>query len=275
MDLSIAIPDSALQDESTLLYKTKKVSIIARSCAIFKINQIFIYKDQSGNKNDSALLSILLKYLETPQYFRKQLFPKSKLLNYSGVLQPLNIANHLLTSNKKLIKNNDIRDGLVINHKGKKFVDIGIGRLTPYFGKVKPGTRIIVKIINTQPEFTIKEISKEDVKDYWGYKVKERGNLFSTLSSWTGKIILTSKKGRIFTTHDMRKFTEPNDSILLVFGTTNKGIHEILGADIKKIQNSKILNFFPNQGTETVRLEEAILGTLSIINSYNHHSTKS
>ena len=52
MDLSIAIPDSSLQDESTLLYKTKKVSIIARACAIFKITQIFIYKDKSGNKND-------------------------------------------------------------------------------------------------------------------------------------------------------------------------------------------------------------------------------
>ena len=111
------------------------------------------------------LLSTLLKYLETPQYFRKQLFPKSKLLNYSGVLQPLNIPNHLVTSNKKLIKKNDLRDGLIINHKGKKFVDIGIGKLIPYFGKVKHGVRIVVKIINTEPNFTIKEISKDDVKD--------------------------------------------------------------------------------------------------------------
>ena len=219
------------------------------------------------------LLSILLKYLETPQYFRRQLFPKSKLLNYSGVLQPLNIPNHLVTSNKKLIKKNDLRDGLIINHKGKKFVDIGIGKLIPYFGKVKHGVRIVVKIINTEPNFSIKEISKDDVKDYWGYKVKERGNLFSTLSSWPGKIILTSKKGKIFTTSDAVKFIKSSDSILLVFGTTNKGIHEILGADIKKIQNSKIFNFFPNQATQTVRLEEAILGTLSIINSYNYNKS--
>ena len=68
----------------------------------------------------------------------------------------------------------------------------------------------------------------------------------------------------------MEKFVNPHDSMLLVFGTTNKGIHEILGADIRKIQNSKIYNFFPNQATQTVRLEEAILGTLSIINSYSY-----
>ncbi len=225
-------------------------------------------------KGDSILLSTLLKYLETPQYFRRQLFPKSKLLSYTGVLQPLNIPNHLVTSDKKLIKENDLRDGLVVNHKGKKFVDIGINILIPYFGKVRPGIRIAVKIIGTQPKFTIKEIPREDVKDYWGYKVKERGNLFSTLSSWTGKIILTSKKGKDVTAHDIGKLSKPNDSVLLVFGTTNKGLHEILGGNIKKIQNSKIYNFFPNQSTQTIRLEEAILGILSIINSYNYNHIK-
>ena len=270
MNLSIAIPDSSLQDESTALYKTKKVSIIARACAIFKIEQIFIYKDKTGNKNDLMLLSTLLKYLETPPYFRRQLFPKSKLLNYSGVLQPLNIPNHLVTSNQKLIKNDDIRDGLVINYKGRKFIDVGINKPIPYFGKKKSGMRIAVKVIGTKPKLIVKEILTEDIKDYWGYKVKERGNLFATLSSWTGKIILTSKKGKIFTMSDAGKITKSNDSILLVFGTTNKGIHDILGADIKKIQNSKIYNFFPNQATQTVRLEEAILGTLSIINSYSY-----
>ena len=275
MDLSIAIPDSSLQDESTLLYKTKKVSVIARACAIFRINQIFIYKDKGENKKDAMLLSTLLKFIETPQYFRRQLFSKSNLLSYSGVLQPLNTPNHLVKSNQKLIKSGDVRDGLIIDYKRKKFVDIGINKLIPYFGKTKPGTRVAVKIISTQPKFTIKEISKEAIKDYWGYKVKERGSLFSILSSWTGKIILTSKKGKIFTAPDIEKFISSNDSVLLVFGTTNKGIHEILGVDIKKIQNSKIINFFPNQATQTVRLEEAILGILSIINSYDHIHIKS
>jgi len=36
---------------------------------------------------------------------------------------------------------------------------------------------------------------------------------------------------------------------------------------MKNVQNAKTLNFFPNQATETVRLDEAILGTLSIINA--------
>jgi len=269
LNLSIAIPDSTLLDESTILFKTKKISIIARTCAIFKINQIFIYQDEKGNENDLALLSTSLKYLETPQYFRKKLFPKSNLLKYAGVLQPLNISSHLTTSNQKMIKIGDIRDALIINYKGRKFLDIGINKHIQYFGKMKSGTRIAVQINTTQPELTIKEISREDIKDYWGYDVKERSNLLSLLSTWKGKIILTSKKGKNFTVTEAKKMSESNEPLLIVFGTTNKGVYDILGTDIKKIQNSKIFNFFPKQGTQTVRLEEAILGTLSIINIYN------
>jgi len=271
LSLSIAIPDSSLLDEATILFKTKKISMIARTCAIFKINQIFIYQDEKGNENDSALLSTSLKYLETPQYFRKQLFPKSNLLKYAGVLQPLNISSHLTTANQKMIKIGDIRDALIINYKGKKFLDIGINKLIQYFGKMKSGTRIAIQIKTTQPKLTIKEISREDIKDYWGYNVKERSNLLSILSVWKGKIILTSKKGKNFTITEAKKMFESNEPILVVFGTTNKGVHDILGSDIKKIQNGKIFNFFPKQGTQTVRLEEAILGTLSIINILNHN----
>jgi len=271
LNLSIAIPDSTLLDESTILFKTKKISMIARTCAIFKINQIFIYQDEKGNKNDLALLSMSLKYLETPQYFRKKLFPKSNLLKYAGVLQPLNISSHLTTSNQKMIKIGDIRDALIINYKGKKFLDIGINKHIQYFGKIKSGTRITVQIKTTQPKLTIKEIAREDIKDYWGYTVKERSNLLSLLSTWKGKIILTSKKGKNFTVTEAKKISESNEPLLIVFGTTNKGVYDILGTDIKKIQNSKIFNFFPKQGTQTVRLEEAILGTLSIINIHNRN----
>ena len=119
----------------------------------------------------------------------------------------------LSKSDQKLIKNGDIRDGLIINYKGKKFVDIGINKPISYFGKAKSGTRIAVEITAVQPKFTIKEVSSDDVKDYWGYKVKERGSLFSILSSWTGKIILTSKKGKIFTASDIGKFISSNDSV--------------------------------------------------------------
>ena len=47
------------------------------------------------------------------------------------------------------------------------------------------------------------------------------------------------------------------------------GILDILakeGASIKPFEF--VVNMFPDQGTETVRLEEAILGSLAILNSF-------
>ena len=266
MNLSIAIPDSSLIDESSKIDKTRKVSNIARACAIFKVKEIFIYKDRNNNKNDSILLVTILRYLETPQYFRKQLFPKTELLKYAGVLHPLKIPNHLTTSNPKMLKINDIRDGLIINYKGKKFVDIGINKLIPYFGKEKPASRIILQIKSTKPRLSIKEISREQIQNYWGYKVKERTSLFTLLSYWNGNIIFTSKKGKIFTCSIAEKYNKLSKPILVVFGSPERGIHEILNENINKVQNSNTFNFFPNQATETVRLEEAILGVLSTLN---------
>jgi len=140
--------------------------------------------------------------------------------------------------------------------------------LISYFGKEQPGSRVSILFKSGYPNFAIKEISKDQIKEYWGYKVKERGNLFSLLSSWNGQIILTSRKGKVITQEVAKGILESNKPLLLVFGSPERGIHEILGGTINQLQNSKILNFFPNQATETVRLEEAILGTLSILNLF-------
>ena len=99
MNLSIAIPNSSLIDETNKVDKTRKISKIARACAIFNVREIYIYRDSAGSESDSVLLSTLLKYLETPQYFRKQMFPKMNVLKFAGVLQPLKLPHHSTISN--------------------------------------------------------------------------------------------------------------------------------------------------------------------------------
>ena len=69
MNISIAIPDSCLADESTQLDKSRKISSFARSCAIFKINTIYVYQDK-GKEQDRSLLVTILKYLETPPFLQ-------------------------------------------------------------------------------------------------------------------------------------------------------------------------------------------------------------
>lgn len=271
MTISIAIPDSSLSDDITQKEKSAKISTIARACSIFQIDEIFIYHETLGEKSDAILMATILKYLETPQYFRRNLYPKMDLLKYAGILHPLNIPSHSKISDPRKINSGDIREGLVVSIKGKKFVDTAINHLVPYFGKEKTGQRITVQFKTSSPNFTIKEISRDDVKEYWGYKVKERGNLFSLLSLWDGKIILTSRKGKLISKEFLESFSEGNVSTLVVFGSPERGLHEIMGGKINQVQNSKILNFFPNQATDTIRLDEAINGVLSILNLFQTH----
>jgi predicted SPOUT superfamily RNA methylase MTH1 len=56
---------------------------------------------------------------------------------------------------------------------------------------------------------------------------------------------------------------------LIVFGAPDRGLYDISGKKINEIHNARVLNFFVNQATDTVRLEEAVLGILSILNFGN------
>ncbi len=267
MNISIAIPDSSLSEEPSKLDKSMKVSQIARACSIFQVKTIYIYKEMSGYDRDRALLRNILRYLETPQYLRKMIYPRSDDLQFAGSLSPLKIPSHIQTSDPKKIKSGDVRDGVVVYSKGKKFVNVGFDELIPYYGKDENGSRIVIQFKQGHPNFSIKQIQKEETRQYWGYDVKEASNLFTLLSTWRSFIIFTSRKGKPI--HKGQKyFDEISESdILLVFGSPKKGIHEILGNNLTKVERSQILNFFPEQATETVRLEEAILGTLAILNT--------
>jgi hypothetical protein len=54
---------------------------------------------------------------------------------------------------------------------------------------------------------------------------------------------------------------------LIVFGAPKKGVEQILTDEGQSIKPYEfVVNMFPFQGTETVRLEESVLGTLAILN---------
>ncbi len=271
MKTSIAIPDSSIKDESTQLGKSMKISLIARACAIFRVQTIYIYHESSGSEQDRSLLRTILKYLETPQYLRRGLFQRISELKFAGSLSPLKIPHHSYTSDSRKIKAGDIREGMIVFVKGRKYVDVGLDQLIPYFGEDKEGRRVTVQFKTGFPELSAKQISRNETTQYWGYEVKESANLRTLLTSWDSDIIFTSKKGK--TIHKMQKYFDKilNNSLLIVFGSPERGLHEILGQAINAIPRSQILNFFPEQATETVRLEEAILGTLAIVNVLTHN----
>lgn len=266
LNISIAIPDSSLVEEPSKLDKSMKIWQIARACSIFHVKTIFIYKEPSGSDKDRSLMRNILRYLETPQYLRKIIYPRSEDLQFVGSLSPLKIPSHTQTSDPKKVKTGDVRDGVIVYARGKKFLNVGFEELVPYYGKEEEGKRVVIQFKQGFPNYSIKQINKEETPQYWGYDVKEASSLQALLSTWDSNVILTSRKGK--TVHKGQKYFDEiaKSKILLVFGSPKKGIHEILGNNLSNLRQSQILNTFPDQATETIRLEEAILGTLAVLN---------
>src|SRR5512135_1262714 len=130
--LSIAIPASVISDTPHLREKTSKIGLIGRAAAIFRVDEIIVYSDNTSvdQHRDLQFIELLLNYLETPQYLRKSLFPIEADLQYAGILPPLRIPSHPLSGKTKHLKVGEYREGIIQSvAKEGLFVDIGVQQL--------------------------------------------------------------------------------------------------------------------------------------------------
>lgn len=271
--LWVAVPDSSLSDEQTKRDKSIKIAQFARACSIFRVKRMYIYHDSLSEfeKADALLLKTILQFLDTPQYLRKILYPKMHQLEYAGILHPIKAPHHKAPEDIKKVKAGDVRTGVIVKVKGQLYVEVGLGSLVPFLGDGFEGKKVNVKFSTPYPNLKAIQAREEDILDYWGYEVKEVPSLSRLLSSLEKtEVVMTSRKGSYFKNTEAKLVQRAKDvqNILVVFGAPKHGIHEILANDGTSIKlYDFVVNMFPNQATETVRLEEAMLGSLAILNS--------
>jgi predicted SPOUT superfamily RNA methylase MTH1 len=215
------------------------------------------------------MLKTILEYLDTPPYLRKKIYPKMWILKHAGILPPIQSPHHKAHIDIKNIKDIEIRFGFVVKQNDSLYVDVGLEKLIRYNG-TQLGKKVLVKISN-KGKMLAEDISKEEIDGYWGYDVQFADSLSALLENTKGEILMTSVEGSPFTKHvaDLMSSLKMSKNLLVVFGGPKFGLRKILESENVRInQKSNFLNMFPNQGTQTVRLEEAILGTLSIVNNY-------
>ena len=92
--------------------KTAKMGLIGRAAAIFRVEEIIVYPDvvKSDQRQDLALIALLLNYLEAPQYLRKAL-SKSNPTPIRGILPPLRTPHHPTSGKTKHLKIGEYREG--------------------------------------------------------------------------------------------------------------------------------------------------------------------
>jgi predicted SPOUT superfamily RNA methylase MTH1 len=276
--LIIVIPSSITMDTPHLREKTYKIGLIGRACAIFRVDEIIIYRDckEKKYKRQINLISSILSYIETPQYLRKSLFPISKFMKYVGILPPLRTPHHPTSKKIEELIINEYREGVVIKTDGKKsFIDIGIDKTTVLSGiKLPINSRVTVKVIDVKKRnIEVQLVKSDQVKQYWGYRVYVSNR---TLGKTVQKIqpaltIATSRKGiKINNVYkQLQEELGKSDRLIVAFGSPREGLNEILRREKLKLKNvfDFTINTIPDQGTETVRTEEAIFASLALLNN--------
>jgi len=275
----IAFPDSSISDQQAKRDKSIKIAQFARAFSIFRVKRVYIYHDRTSdiNKSDARILKTILGYLDTPQYLRRRLYPITPDLEFAGILHPIKAPHHKKFEDIKSIKPGDTRVGVAIKYKGVMHVDVGLGTMIPYenISATEEGKKVIVKFISRHPKLRVTNASADDVNNgYWGYEVLQVPSLHGLLkeikSKKNAEIMITSRDGSPFkeVEYDLLRSLNLVRNLLVVFGAPKRAVEQILSAEGQSIEHYKFtVNMFPFQGTDTVRLEEAIFGSLAILNN--------
>ena len=272
--LSVAIPDTSLIDSKSLLEKSLRVAQFARALSIFRVEKVYVYHDVSSTvrPDDTKLITLLLEYLDTPQYLRKLLYPKMKLLQFAGMLPPIQSPHHKKFRRASESQGEEARAGVLLRNRGTWVVDVGLDRTVPFVGHTKISRKANFKLTVKKGQLVAEEINgKVSESEYWGYDVISIHTLSDIARSLSDvKFLITSRRGNSIShiIPSLAKNFKHTSELVLIFGSPRNEVWEIVNRIDKNLVNSSLaINMFPLQGTNTVRLEEALLGSLAIINS--------
>lgn len=260
---TLFIPDSFTVETSDLKLKTYKVGLIARAAAVFKINKVIVYKDNTGKKQgDAEFITHVLDYMNTPQYLRRQVFPLCHELKHVGILPPLRTPHHPTET----LELGDYRQGLTTkrNKKGT-FVDIGADKLAFCKEKLTVNKILSFRVIKLGKEILLEPDTPNDI--YWGYDIiSTEKNLKNSLKTIKPDLVLaTSRLAPTISSiwNEVGEKIKQSKHVAILFGGPYSGLD---GSVESSYWDTISINTIPEQGTKTVRTEEAIYSTLSLLN---------
>ncbi len=275
--LAVAIPASLVSDVPHLREKTLKIGLVGRAAAIFRVREIIVYPDvlDVNQKRDRNLIVTILSYIETPQYLRKRLFKIKPELRYAGILPPLRTPHHPLAKRARELKVGEYREGAISSViESGSFVDIGVERPVLLPERELPvNTRVTTCITKAGKRPRVALANREEIEAYWGYNVTASKVPFGQLakSRTYDLVIATSKLGIPLTrvADELAERWKKSRSILVAFGAPTRGLHEIVAQENLRLDEvaDYTVNTIPDQGSETVRTEEALYASLALLNT--------
>jgi predicted SPOUT superfamily RNA methylase MTH1 len=272
-NISILLPASFTIETPHLREKTLRIGFIARALATYRIGTVIFYPENKKiskiEKENFNIIKKILDYINTAPYLRKFLFKISPELKYASLLPPLQIPTHAEKINFENIIPH-YRQGLVIKTGKNSIIEAGLNKKIISRKKLKKNKRIIIKIDESEKGIKFKILSRKKASVYDGFRTYlYEGDLKKLIESFDLSIA-TSKYGLSILNliEDLRKKLKEANRICIAFGPAKYGLYEVFknhGYNLEEIFNY-VINTIPYQGVKTIRTEEALFSTLSIIN---------
>ncbi|KAI9916430.1 hypothetical protein PsorP6_017124 [Peronosclerospora sorghi] len=291
--LSLALPGSILDNAQTKELATYVAGQVARAATIFQVDEIVVFEDALGacpkppharGRDACVVLARILQYLETPQYLRRQLFPLHPELADAGLLNPLDAPHHVRAQEWSLY-----REGVVTTRPRKEndgaLIDVGLQRPVAVPQRIQPGVRVTVKLDETVKDGKKKSVTghlvscaepREVLGLYWGYTTRRASSLRHV---WTecpfpggyDVKIGTSERGDVSVDEPTFRVPPFRHALVVVGGVA--GIEACVDADETLAVSGEDartlfdlwLNTCPQQGSRTIRSEEALLISLAAL----------
>lgn len=269
---------------------------IARALAVFSIDEVVVFDDSpissrprhtdpasyTGDTDPRHFLTHILSFLEAPPFMRKTLFPLHPNLRLTAVLPSLDMPHH--PHPKEWIP---YREGVTIAGRTSTgtgtLVEVGMEQPVEIEEDIPPKTRLTLKFPDDEtqyPECVNPEVPRTEGGFYWGYTVRNCSSLTNVFTECPYEngydmSIGTSERGlpipkafppskRVNFNHMLIVFGGPRGLEYAAMNDEELVNMEIQGSKTKELFDHWV-NVLPNQGSRTIRTEEAVFIALTAL----------
>lgn len=262
---------------------------IARALAVFSVDEVVVFDDSppasrprqtdpnsyTGDIDPTHFISHILSFLEAPPFMRKTLFPLHPNLRMTAVLPSLDMPHH--PNPKEWIQ---YREGVTVAGKTSTgngtLVEVGLDEPVEIEEAIPPKTRVTLKFPEDEsqyPECVHPEAPRTEGGYYWGYQVRKCGSLSAVFTESPFEngydiSIGTSERGTPASKAFPHGKRVPFKHLLIVFGGprgleyASMNDEELSSMNVSGQKTKELfdhwINVLPNQGSRTIRTEEAL-----------------
>jgi len=289
MHVSVLVPSSLAREAEDQREATRKLGYVARAATVYRVDRLVVFDDPAGETGslDGGFVRTVLRYAATPPHLRKEAWGQRDELEFAGVLPPLHASSRTGSGSNGP---GSLRQGIVteVGPEGRVRVNCGlqhpISLPAPNQRDVAEGERVTVRVSSRRPVRA--KIVDEPLT---GFEVHRADLPTAIETSGSTCAIAASRHGTPLTATRITDLTGhlQDVGLTLALGAPGRGLPEILDVDADSVDDSPSalqrgiessgdadvgpatggfdcwLNTIPNQGSTTVRTEEALFASLA------------